>query len=62
MTTRSVFALLCGVGALWMTTHLPSGSAFAVSQNLSHFYGWQGALVVGSLIMSLIMARLLTRH
>jgi hypothetical protein len=58
LTVRSIVAMLCVMGPLWLTTHLPSESAFAVQQNLSQFFGWQGALVLGSVLMSLLMARL----
>lgn len=61
LLTRSIFASICVAGPLWLTTHLPSNSAFATPQNFTNFLGWQGALVVGSVVISLLMARLLAR-
>ena len=61
MLLRSIVASVCVAGPLWLTTHLPSGSAFATQQSFTSFFGWQGALVVGSLLVSLLMARLLAR-
>lgn len=58
---RSLFALFSVIGSLWLTSHMPSGSAFATMPSSPTFEMWQGMILVGSLSMALYMARLLVR-
>lgn len=58
---RLTLALVSIVGSLWLTTHMPSGSAFTPSVQAPNFDLWHGAFAVSCLMLSLIMARLLAR-
>ncbi|MBA3532863.1 MAG: hypothetical protein H0T73_13135 [Ardenticatenales bacterium] len=58
---RVLFALLSVIGSIWLTTMMPSGSAFATVQVSPTFDIWQGMILVSSFSIALFMARLLAR-
>lgn len=58
---RLVFALISLFASLWLVTHMPSDSAFDPVLRVAAFELWHGLVLLGSLSLSLLTARLLVR-
>ncbi len=59
---RAACALLSVIVPMWLTTLMPADSAFFLNMEMIRFSTWQWIMVAGSLMISLVMARVLTRQ
>lgn len=58
---RLLLALLSVIGPMWLTTHMPSDSAFATTLSFTSIEPWHALIMAASLGLSVITARLFAR-